>query len=307
MRRRRKPRKNRKRLAYGLIAATFILVCFLTYFFLHQTHDNQLSQPRAAIVDQLSFRNETANQTFVNASKKILENANFALDYYRGEEINVTFYKCLFTRGYSLIVFRVHSAIIEELDSLSLFTSEHYDPDNIPSAYYEDIRKNRIVQAYFTEGDPINYFAISPGFVEEYGNFQNAVIIIMGCDGLKNNKMAEAFRREGAGVCIGWDGLVSTPHTDHATVCLLQNLAQGNTVEAAVEKTMREIGPDETYLLNQGYSSKLKHYPSAAGNYTIQTRALLHTVLMGTIHKEFVSGLRRRNIHCIYILKRSRL
>ncbi len=92
----------------------------------------------------------------------------------------------------------------------------------------------------------------------------------MGCDGLKYNTMAEAFRRKGAKVWIGWDGLVSTPHTDHATTRLLQHLAVENTVNDAVGNTMNEVGPEERYFQDQGYNSTLKYYPIAAGGYKIE-------------------------------------
>ena len=274
MNRRRKHRKSGKRLAYGIVAVVFILICVGTYFHLNPSNQtptdenppNQTLPPEAAIVDHLSFREETKNETFKNSSISILEAAGFNVTYYPGENVTVNFYKNLVSHNYGLIVLRVHSAIIVGLGdnkSLSLFTSEPYDPDNIPLAYYDDIMNNRIVQAYFTKGDPIHYFAIAPGFIEEYGNFSNAVIILMGCDGLKYNKTAKAFIEKGAKVCIGWNGLVSTSHTDHATTCLLQKLAQGKTIEEAVDETMNEVGPD------LDYESVLKFYPDGSGDYVV--------------------------------------
>jgi Predicted integral membrane protein len=269
---RRKRKKTGKRLLYGIIAITFVLACILTYFYLQQSHPEAWGR-KAAIVDHLSFRNETANQTFVNASKNVLEKAGFVVDYYGGEEVTVDFYKGLLTRGYSLIVLRVHSALIGTTESLGLFTSEHYDPDNIPPAYYEDAYHKRLVEAYFTEEERErgeSYFAITPNFIEEYGNFRDTTVIMMGCDGLKYNKTSEAFIEKGAKVCIGWNGLVSTPHTDYATTCLLQCLARENTVDKAVENTMNEVGAEKTYFQDQGYKSVLKYYPEDVGSYTIQ-------------------------------------
>ena len=273
-RRKRRHKKSRKRLTYGIIVAFFTILCFLTYFHLqsNQTHGDQTSQPNAAIVDQLSFRNETANQTFVDASEKILKKVGFDVDYYGGNEVSVTFYKYLLTQDYSSIVLRVHSAMIGNNTDLGLFTSEPLDEskyNSLSAPYYDDVLNKRIVNASFPE-DPIYYFAIAPRFVKKYGTFQNTIVIMMGCDGLKYNNMAKAFIERGAKVCIGWDGLVSTPHTDHATTRLLQHLAQGNTVEEAVEKTMNEVGPEEMYFKDQGYESTLEYYPPNAGSYTIQ-------------------------------------
>jgi len=272
-------RRKRRRLAYGIIVVAFILTCFATYSYLNPsnqtpTDENPPNQTfKAAIVDHLSFKNETANQTFVDASKNILNETGFYVDYYGGNQVNITFYIHLLSHGYSLIIFRVHSAMIEGLDSLCLFTSELEDESkyNTTSApYYDDVANNRTVRAYFPEDPNTHYFAIAPGFVEEYGNFQNSTIIIMGCDGLKNNKMAEAFSEKGAKVCIGWNGLVSTPHTDHATTVLLQHLAQGDTIEKAVNKTMDEVGPEKLFFKSQGYNSSLEYYPPAVGSYPIR-------------------------------------
>ena len=280
MRRRRKRRKSGKKLAYGIIAVLFILLCFATYSFLNQpnqtdeSNGNQFSY-EAAIVDHLSFREETKNETFKDSSVSILEAAGFDINYYPGEDVTVNFYRNLFSHNYGLIVLRVHSAIIGNSTRLGLFTSELFDESkyDTPSApYYDDIvnaKPQRIVKAYFPD-DPTQYFAISPEFIEKYGNFQNATVIMMGCDGLKYSTMAEAFRRKGAKICVGWDGLVSTPHTDYATTRLLQHLAVENTVNDAVGNTMNEVGPEEMYFQDQGYNSTLKYYPIAAGGYEIE-------------------------------------
>ena len=270
MSRRKKHKKSRKRLTYGIIAATLILACFLAYVSLHQSNQtptDQTSQPKAAIIDHLSFRNETANQTFVDASKTILEKAGFNVAYYPGENVTVGFYKNLAWQNYGLIILRVHSAIIGNSTELGLFTSEPFNESkyNSPSApYYYDVLNKRIVRAYFNEQDPIHYFAIAPGFIEEYATLQDAIVIMMGCDGLRYNTTAQAFITKGAKVCIGWDGLVSVPHTDHATTRLLQHLTQGDTIEMAVNETMNEVGPDREY------NSTLKYHPPTAGSYTIQ-------------------------------------
>jgi len=245
MNRRGKHKKSGKRLAYGIITVAFILICIVTYSYLNSPNPppDQLSS-KAAIVDQLSFRKETRNETFRNSSISILEAAGFDVTYYPGKTVTVNFYENLISQNYGLIVLRVHSAIIGNSTTLGLFTSELLDENkyNTPSApYYDDVLNERVVQAYFPD-DPTRYFAIAPRFIEKYGNLQNATIIIMGCDGLKYNKTAEAFIKKGAKVCIGWNGLVSTCHTDYATTRLLQYLVQKNTVETAVEETMKEVG-----------------------------------------------------------------
>ena len=274
---RRKRGKSRKNLAYVIVIVAFILICIVTYSYLNPSNppppppDQLLSE--AAIVDHLSFREETKNETFKNSSISILKAAGFNVTYYPGESVTVNFYRNLFSHNYGLIVLRVHSAMIGDTEDLGLFTSERLDESkysNPWAPYYDDVLNNRTVKAYFPDDPATQYFAVAPGFIEKYGNFQNTTIIIMGCDGLKYDSMAEAFKRKGAKVCIGWNGLVSTPHTDQATTHLLQHLTQGNTIKEAAEKTMEEVGPEAMYFQNQGYYSILKYYPTAAGDHTIQ-------------------------------------
>jgi len=275
-RKRHKEKKSRKKLLSGIIVVIFILLCLATYSYLKSFYQNspnpspfdQLSN-KVAIVDHLGFREETKNETFKISSTKMLETSGFDVTYYPGEDINIDFYRNLISRNYGMIIFRVHSAIILGLgnnESLGFFTSQlenesWYEPT---SRYYNDFVNSRIVRGLFPEDPTTYYFAIAPGFIKKYGNFQNTIIIIMGCDGLKYNVMAEAFIKTRAKVCIGWNGLVGASHTDHATTRLLQQLTQGNTVKEAVNKAMNEVGPD------QEYESVLKYYPEESGSCTIQ-------------------------------------
>ena len=289
----RKRRKNKKNLAYGIVIVALILICIVIYSYLNQSNSppsppDQLPS-EAAIVDHLSFREETKNETFKNSSISMLETAGFNVAYYPGESVTVNFYRNLFSKNYSLTVLRVHSAMIGDTEDLGLFTSELLDEskyNNQGAPYYDDVVNNRIVKAYFPEDPATEYFAVAPKFIEKYGSFQNTTIIIMGCDGLKYDSMAEAFRRKGAKVCIGWSGLVSTRHTDQATTRLLQHLTQGNTIDEAVEKTMEEVGPEPMYSQDQGYYSILKYYLTAAGNQTIQIKhsiSSVNTVKVNTV------------------------
>lgn len=270
---RRKHRKSRKKVIYGVIAVSFILICVVTYFYLNPSNSPSSSDQlfsKAVIVDHLSFREETKNETFKDMSISMLETAGFNVTYYPGEGITVDFYKNLVSNGsYGLIVLRVHSAIIGNSTDLGLFTSELEVESkyNTPSApYYDDVANKRVVRAYFPDDPNTTYFAIAPGFIEKYGNFQNTTVIMMGCDGLKYTSMAAAFIKREAKVCIGWNGLVSPSHTDYATTRLLQYLIQRNTIKKAVNETMKEVGPD------QEYESELEYYPknNEVGGYVIR-------------------------------------
>jgi hypothetical protein len=285
--RRRKPgkRKSRKKLAYGAIAVFFMLACFFVYFSLNS------SPPEAAIVDHLSFFPEQRNSTFVDACKNILETNGLTWAYHNGEEVTVNFYRNLPSCGTSLIILRVHSAIMRTekgtISILGLFTSERYS-DDAAKKYREDVLNDRLVKAFFPEGEE-EYFGIVPKFVEESmkGDFKNTIIIMMGCeglgyDGLTYTEMAEAFVKKGAKVYIGWDGIISLDHTDQATVHLLQSLLlHKRTIKGAVTETMEIVGKDPTY------NSTLLYYPETpeAGNYTIPnlTRSLIMNVILTSL------------------------
>lgn len=223
--------------------------------------------PKAALVDHLSLT--FPNQSFIDNTTEILEQAGYTVDYYPGEEVTVEFYKNLPTHGYRLIILRVHSTATElqgkeYVESpVALFTSEPY---NQTEYVYEQLTI-QLVLAYYTMPELSYYFAILPKFItaNTEGRFQNTIIVMMGCEGLTNVKMAEAFVEKGAKAYIGWSGSVSASHTDQATMYLLTHLlAEEQTIEQAVENTMKEMGPDPVY------NSLLIYYPVSSGSYTIE-------------------------------------
>ena len=97
------------------------------------------------------------------------------------------------------------------------------------------------------------------------GSFDDAVIIMMGCTGIKRCA-ATAFLEKGAKAYIGWDGLVSAPHTDRATIQLLKHLLKDKqTTGNAVIQSLNDVGREAQY------KSTLLFWPIKAGNYTVQS------------------------------------
>lgn len=299
---RRKPRKriSKKRLAYVILGVIFVLAVFLVYFSLHS------SPPKVAIVDHLSFFPEQHNQAFVNACVNILEDGGLTWGYYKGEEVKVNFYRNLPSYGTSVIVLRVHSAIMrtknETISLLGLFTSERYTAE-AAKKYREDVLDDRLVRAFFTEGGE-EYFGIVPEFVEKSmkGEFKDAVIIMMGCEGIgyegvTYTDMAEAFIKKGAKVYISWDGPVSINHTDKATVQLLQSLVlHKRTIKEALTETMKEIGSDPTY------GSALRYYPSnpEVENYTVlnlESKLTLNIICSSPAREMYTASKRASTKH----------
>ena len=235
---------------------------YLIYSFLNQP-SNQTFQFKAAIVDHLSIT--APNQTFRQTATNTLKKAGYTVDYYPGEEVTVEFYRKLPTHGYSLIILRVHSSAVDEPKFIHLFTSEPHSKIK----YLDEQLADRVGAVAFSEEDVERgeiYFGISQLFVQYSmeGTFNNATIIMMGCDGLRHDVMAEAFIQKEAKAYISWSGPVSASHTDQATTHLLECLiTKKQTIKQAVTETMKEVGPDPAD------DSVLQFYPAEAEDYRL--------------------------------------
>jgi hypothetical protein len=227
-------------------------------------YSNPSSKPKAAIIDQLSLT--YPNQTFVQTTKKLFQDAGYNVEYIPGENVTVNYFRNLPIYNYSIIILRTHSGISHEMKQISIFTSEEYSL----SKYTSDQIALNVGRAIYANSSPDqdpSYFSIPPRFIERAmkGNFNDTAIIMMGCYGLEYSSMAEAFINKGAKVYVGWNGTVSADHTDAATSTLLKQLIlEQHTIEQAVDNVMNETGPDPAY------GSKLAYYPSEAKEQTIQ-------------------------------------
>jgi hypothetical protein len=263
--------RNRERRMLRVIFLAFILLIvvfspYFTYDFLNQpqnqTTNPASSQPKAAIVDQLSLT--IPNQTFIETATNTLKQAGYSVDYYPGEKVTVDFYRDLPTHGYKIVIFRVHSSASYSL--VTFFTSERYSQTE---HVYEQLTDQLVYTSFSDEERErgITYFGIRPLFVTQSmkGDFHNATIIMMGCKGLIDPLMAKALVQKGAKVYISWNSSISASHTDQATICLLQYLiTEKQTINQAIDNTMKEVGPDPSY------KSVLLYYPSKVGEQTIE-------------------------------------
>ena len=225
---------------------------------------SQTAPSKAAIVDHLS--GSWPNPAFVKQCTAMLEQTGYEVDYVKGDDVTVELYQNLPTHGYKLIILRVHSAYIPEYLSLALFTSEPYTKNRY---VYEQLR-NRVASGQLApekEGDP-KYLVITDKFVRfnMKGSFDDAIVIMMGCSGVKKCA-ADAFVQKGAKAYIGWTGPVSAYHTDRTTIHLLRRLLEkDHSVNEAVVKTMKTVGPDPTH------KSTLLYWPIQAGSDRLDAR-----------------------------------
>jgi hypothetical protein len=213
----------------------------------------QTNTKRAIIVDQLTLTQPDPD--FVSQARATLAQAGYSVDYVSGDAVTVDFYRTLPSRGYDMVLLRAHAGITTEVDAttgqatkeqyVSLFTNEPYD-----TTKYSSDQLNRLGKGKYTENDPNPLFAIGPKFVTDSmtGNFNHAVVVAMGCDGLRSNTTAQAFLDKGASAFVSWTKPVSGPHTDEATAKFLQHyLIEKESVQQAVQQTANEVGPDPTY------------------------------------------------------------
>ena len=207
---------------------------------------------RAVIVDQLSLTQP--NPEFISDARGTLAAAGYTVEYISGEDVTVDIYRSLPDRDYDLVLLRVHAGITTEINEatgertgteyVSLFTGEAYDEGK-----YSDEQLNRLGSARYDENsDPL--FGIGPVFVDDSmeGDFGGALVVMMGCDGLRSQRTAEAFLDRGASAFVSWTKPISASHTDRATESLLQRLLIDELpVEDAVAQTAEEVGPDPVY------------------------------------------------------------
>ena len=258
----------KRKITYLLVALfAFALVSFLVYSMLGPKNTID-STPKIAIVDHLS--NQYPDQSFNQTIHNILNQTGLKVDYYPSKDVTVDFYRNLPSHNYKLIIFRVHStgtcSVEGQQPFVVFFTSENYtNTDHVPEQMDQ-----RVVYVNFPENNPPGYFGITPLFVRDSmeGRFNETIIVAMGCEGMKQNTMAEALVQKGAKAYISWNGSVSIGHTDNATLCLLRHLiTEKQTVEQAVKQTMNEVGPDPTD------KSILMFYPDRAGTSLLLARA----------------------------------
>jgi hypothetical protein len=234
------------------------IVVFIRTVPMSQWAPDHAGNATAAIIDQLSSVQE--NEAFVANLTKELENYGFEVEVFQGNNITVEFYRQLPTRGYKLIIFRAHSGLLERGEEIEmrtvLFTNEAYSDSAHPlEQVYEQLTMGGACQ-----GCPM-MFGITPEFVRAQsvfgrgtdmeGEFDNTVIIMMGCSGIALPDMAQAFIDKGASMYLAWDRSVELYYVDEATPYLIRQLcSEGLTIRQAVEKTMDDIGPDPNYGAN---------------------------------------------------------
>lgn len=219
---------------------------------------------KAAIIDQLCVLQP--NQAFLNQITQELEDYGFEVDLYQGDEITVDLYRSLPNLDYKLIIFRAHSGLLsgqgEVVNKTSLFTNEPYSE----TKHIKEQLSDQLARARIDKNHPY-VFSIRDKFITQgmKGEFNNTVIIMMGCSCLHIEDLAQAFIGKGASAYLAWDATVDLGYVDKATPYLMEQLCANNlTVKKAVRNTMNTIGPDPIY------GARLKYFPPQSGDKTLE-------------------------------------
>jgi len=225
------------------------------------------SQNKAAIIDQLCLLE--SNPAFIEQAGEILTSSGFEVDLWQGEQITVDFYRNLPACGYKIIVFRAHSGLLLSAenqqmvasDTTYLFTGERYTT----TKHVSEQLTGRVSNAMMSDQYPL-IFAVNSEFILQdlKDDFNNTVILMMGCETHYLDDLANAFIEKGASVYLGWSTLVSLEYVDEATINLLKKLCLENLpVEQGVTVTMTDMGTDPYF------HAHLKYFPARSGLRTI--------------------------------------
>jgi len=246
-----------------LLMLVLLIVWLVSLPGCNQTHNSPSNSLKAAIVDQLYSLQP--NEAFIEQATQELEDYGFEFDLYQGDEVTVDLYRQLPGYGYELIIFRAHSGLLrskgERIERTCLFTNEPYSQTKHVAEQLSD----QLAMARIDEYHPW-VFGIGDEFVTQSmeGEFDNTVIIMMGCSCLYLDDLAQAFINKGASTYLGWNASVDLNYVDDAALILVRNLcAKELTVEKAVAETMAEKGPDPHY------GAVLKYFPPESGSCTI--------------------------------------
>lgn len=265
-RKRKPPIYKRKSVLFAVVLAALLFIAVYAVLNTNPLSSNQETGLKAVIIDQLSAT--FPNTTFWWRANYMFNQSGWRMYYFTGggPSDTVSSYRTLPKQGFKIIILRVHGALNPSTGTLALFTSEKWDDWKASTEYITDFdpinpENNKLAKVRINETSQA-YFGITPNFVKAMqGDFEGATIIMMGCDGIVNTKMAEAFVEKGAKAYIAWTGPVSAAHTDSATQELLNYLvAEKNPIGTAVGETANQVGNDPDF------GSTISYYPFEAGD-----------------------------------------
>lgn len=253
---------NRKWLRAALVAFVVILFLFsgsllyLNWPFAARNESSKAPEqpdqpnvtvPRAAIVDGLY--NTEPNSTFTENLMNVLVEAGFQVDLLQGESVTIDLLRNI--GGYKLIILRLHSSIHTDR-WLYLFSGEPYTEYK----YVTEQLSGAVRKAYTFDEDETPYFAMNSVFlgINNPKGLNGSTIILMGCNGTNDSYSIQSFFERGAKAYVAWNGYVDLSYSDEVILGLVKVLySDGLNLKEAVEKVMKDIGPDPLYTSSLEY------------------------------------------------------
>ena len=204
----------------------------------------RITETRSAIIiDPIN------NGEFQHQSIELLSSNGYKVEYVAGGNVTVEYLKNLPT--HDLYIFRVHSTCV--YNRTWIFTGEKYRTNSYPILQITDL-----IHKAKPSHESDYLFAVSPEFIQQFNEdgFKDGVVLMMGCDGLIINDLAEAFCTEGASIYVSWDGNVCLEHTDQAILALLESLClRKTTILDAIRYAQNQVGHDPVYYSQLNYYS----------------------------------------------------
>ena len=207
--------------------------------------------PRTAlIIDQLSLG--YPRPQIIETITRLLRNNGYTVRYVPYQDVSVEFFRTLPTLRADLILLRIHSSariyapnneVVEDA-SVSLCTGEPV------SQKYRQERNSGQLGGFETAGADTLFFSVRDAFFRRnaVGRFNQAVILMMGCESLRIPSTAQTFLDMGAQAIVGWSDQLSVEYMDQATIALLEEwIHNGQSLAEAIKITQRRIGRDSYY------------------------------------------------------------
>ena len=252
------------------IILVIFCICLITIFVFFRGNSEG---PRAIILDNLGLDGQSpSNETipFVQETRKLLERVGVKVDYVGVNDVTLEVYQNL--AKYNLVILRVHSGLLIGDGMVCFFTSEPL-PENL-GKYSEWFSKGYLANATLElhGGTKKHFIGVKPDFISNClnGEFENSIIIAMGCNSLESYSMARAFVNKGALVYIGWTSDVTVNHTDSATLGLLKSFFEDNeTIKEAIDKAPAD----------RRTSAELTYYPDDKTTGNLRPKEIIEQLL----------------------------
>lgn len=230
------------------------------------TPSSVLNQPKptAVIIDQL--HDSIPNKYFQDKATQYLELAGYQVDISTTQDITVDFYKNLPSMNYKYIIIRTHGLEDPKYNNGTfLFTGEKYTINKyINEQFSGQIGKGAPIYDEERELDAEDYekledqmyFLVGAKMVDELmvGEFSDSIILIGGCESLRNRDLADSLIMRGAEDVIGWDRTIGSIENDRI---LLKFLEKTLVDKEVIDEVVTGINTEFSSELQ--FSSKLRH------------------------------------------------